>query len=81
MRKSLKMRRGPFFFFFFSPFHFSRQRKFVLGVPKWNFSTGKKEFTPGKKIRKNDFAPSEKKIPVTPLLKNVNGVLHLQPKN
>ena len=26
----------------------------------WEFSTGKKHFTPGKKIRKNDFAPSEK---------------------
>ena len=24
------------------------------------FSTGKKHFTPGKKIRKNDFSPSEK---------------------
>ena len=59
------MRRGPFFFFFFFfffsfAFHFSKRRKFVLGLPKWNFSTGKKAFHAGKKIRKNDFAPSEK---------------------
>ena len=53
-------------FFFFLAFHFSKQWKFVLGVPKWKFSTGKKEFTPGKKIWKNDIPPSEK-IPVTPL--------------
>ena len=56
--KSVKMRRGLFFFFFF--FHFSKRRKFVLGLPKWKFSAGKK-------IWKNDFAPSEK-IPVTPLI-------------
>ena len=43
-RKSYKMMRGPF----------------VLGQPKWEFSTGKKHFTPGKKNRENDFAPSEK---------------------
>ena len=41
-------------------FHFSKPLKFVLGLPKWKFSTVKKHFTPGKKIRKNDFAPSEK---------------------
>ena len=49
-----------FFFFFFFAFHFWKRRKFVLGLPKWEFSIGKKHFTPGKKIRKNDFAPSEK---------------------
>ena len=31
-RESLKMRRGPFFFW----------------LPKWKFSSGKKHFTPGK---------------------------------
>ena len=60
-----EMRRGPFFFFFFAS-HFSKPLKFVLGLPKWKFSTGKKHFTPGKKIRKNDFAP-QKNFPVTPL--------------
>ena len=54
--KSSKMSRGPFFF----AFHFSKWQKLVLGVPKWKFSTGKKGFHGGKKIRKNDFAPSEK---------------------
>ena len=49
-----------FFFFFCFAFHFSKPLKFVLGLPKWEFSTRKKHFTPGKKIRKNDFAPSEK---------------------
>ena len=33
---------------------------FLGGLPKWKFATGKKHFTPGKKIRKNDFTPSEK---------------------
>ena len=52
--KSSKMRRGLFFFFFFFffAFHFSKRRKFVLGVPKWKFSTGKKDFTPGKNQEK-----------------------------
>ena len=63
--KSSKMRRGPFFFFFF--FHFSKQRKFVLGLPKWKFSTGKKHFTPGKKSREITLPPQKKKNPVTPL--------------
>ena len=35
---SSQMRRGPFYF--------------VLGVPKWKFSTGKKHFTPEKKSGK-----------------------------
>ena len=59
-RKSYKMRKGCFFllfffffFFFFFAFHFSKPVKFVpvvLGVQKWEFSTGKKHyFTPGKK--------------------------------
>ena len=52
-----------FFFFFFFAFHFWKRQKF--GSLFWiyqngNFSTGKEHFTPGKKIRKNDFAPSEK---------------------
>ena len=58
--------RPPFFFFFFAS-HFSKSVKFVLGLPKWKFSTGKKLFTLGKKIRKNDFAPSEKISCYTPV--------------
>ena len=57
------MRRGPFFFI---AFHFSKWLKFVLDVPKWKFSTGKKAFHSRKKIRKNDCTPSEN-FPVTPL--------------
>ena len=49
-RKHHNLRRGLFFFLM----------KFVLSLPKCEFSTGKKHSTPGKKIRKNDFAPSEK---------------------
>ena len=30
-----------FFFFFFFSFHFWKRRKFVLGLPKWNFLPGK----------------------------------------
>ena len=42
-RKSSKKRWGPFFFllFFFFAFHFWKRRKFVLGLPKLEFSTGK----------------------------------------
>ena len=50
-----------FFFFFSLLFTFENDGNlfWVLGVPKWEFSTGKKEFHAGKKIWKNDFAPSE----------------------
>ena len=50
-----------FFFFFFFAFHFSKRLKFVLGVPKWKVSTGKKKhFTPGKNQEKMTLPPSEK---------------------
>ena len=45
--------------FFFFAFHFSKRLRFVLGVPKWKFSTRKKTLHARKKIR-NDLAPSEK---------------------
>ena len=38
--------------FFFFAFHFWKRRKFVLGLPKWEFPTGKKHFTPGKNQEK-----------------------------
>ena len=60
------MRRGPFFFFFFF-FSLFKTTKICFGLPKWKFSTGKKHFTLGKKIRKNDLAPS-KNFPVMPLV-------------
>ena len=67
--KSSKMRRrGPFFFFSFA-FHFSKSLKFVLGLPKWRFSTGRKLFTPGKKSGKMTLPPW-KNFPVTPLTGN-----------
>ena len=46
--------------FFFLAFHPSKRLKFVLGLPKQESSTGKKYLMLGKKIKKNDFAPSEK---------------------
>ena len=36
-----------FIYFFIFAFHFSKRLKFVLGLPKWEFSTGKKHFTSG----------------------------------
>ena len=56
-----------FFFFFFFAFHFWKRRKFVLGLPKWEFCTGKKHFTPGKKSGKITLPP-QKNMPVTPLV-------------
>ena len=41
---------------FFSLF---KTTKFVLGLPKWNFFYREKAFHARKKIRKNDFAPSQ----------------------
>ena len=47
------------FVFFFLLFTFEND-EICFGSTKMGFSTGKKHFTPGKTIRKNDFAPSEK---------------------
>ena len=63
--KVIKIVGDLFFFFslfktFFFFFHFSKRLKFVLGLPKWGFSTEKIAFHARKKIRKNNFAPSEK---------------------
>ena len=55
-------------FFFFFACHFSKRQKFVLGLPKWKFSTGKKHFTPGKKSGKMTLPP-QKNVPVTHLLR------------
>ena len=64
-RKSYKMRRGLFFFL---AFHFSKPLKFVLGLPKWEFSTGEKHFLPGKK----HFTPVKNPGKITlPPLKNI----------
>ena len=58
-RKSYKVRRGPFFFFF--AFHFSKPLKFVLGLPtKMGICHREKAYRAGKKFRKNDFAPLKK---------------------
>ena len=57
--KAEKLQNEERTFFFFAS-NFSKALKFVLGLPKWKFSTGKKHFTLGKKTGKNDFAPSEK---------------------
>ena len=80
------MRRGPFLFFFsfsffffflfifcFFAFHFSKPLKFVLGLPKWKFSTGKKHFTLGKN-QENNFAPP-KMFPLTPLVRSAGTLL------
>ena len=52
-------------FFFFFAFHFSKPLKFVLGLPKWKFSTRKKHFMLGKKSGKMTLPPL-KNIPVMP---------------
>ena len=58
--KVIKRVETPFFFFF--AFHFWKRQKFVLGLPKWEFSTGKRHFTPGKKSGKNDLPLPPRKI-------------------
>ena len=69
-QENVRKRGEDFFFFFFFlflfAFHFWKRRKFVLGLPKWEFSTGKKHFTPGKKSGKMTLPP-QKNMPVTPL--------------
>ena len=52
-----EMRRRPIFFFF--AFHFSKQLKFVLGLPKWKISTRKKHFKAGKKSGKMTLPPQK----------------------
>ena len=56
--KSSKMRRGPFFFFFFC-FSLFKMTKICFGSTKMEIFYWEKVFHAGKKIRKNDFAPSE----------------------
>ena len=60
----------PFFVLFlfcFVAFHFWKRWKFVLGLPKWEFSTGKKTFHAGeKKSGKLTLPPSEKYACYTP---------------
>ena len=64
--KVIKRGEDPFFFFFFFfAFHFWKRRNFVLGPPKWEFSTRKKHFMPGKKSGKITLPP-QKNMPVTP---------------
>ena len=71
--KATKMRRGSFFLFFcfvfvlFFAFHFSKPLKFALGAPKWEFSTEKKHFMPGKNSGKMTLSPL-KNFPLTPLV-------------
>ena len=48
-------------------FHFSKPLKFVLGLPKWECSAGKKHFTLGKKSGKITLPPL-KNIPLTPIV-------------
>ena len=57
-----------FFFFFFLLFTFENDGNlfFVLGLPKWEFSTGKSRFHAGKKSGKMTL-PAQKNMPVTPL--------------
>ena len=50
---------------FFLACHFSKRRKFILGLTKWK-STGKKHFTQGNKSGKITLPP-QKNFPVTPL--------------
>ena len=63
--KVTKWGEDPFFF----ACHFLKPLKFVLGLSKWKFSTGKN-------IRKNDFAPSEKFSCYTPVHTYALTVIH-----
>ena len=58
---------------------FSKPLKFVLGLPKWKFSSGKKHFTPGKKVRKNDFASSAKLSSYAPAQVHCTGRTTFEP--
>ena len=60
-----------FFFFFFFFFTFQKWMKFVFGLPKWKFSTGKKHFTPGKKSGKM-ILPLRKIFPVNAPVEGTN---------
>ena len=68
------MRRGPPFFFFFFVlfcfffFHFSKWLKFVLGLPKLIFSTGKKTFHAGGKNQEKWLCPLRKIFLLRPCL-------------
>ena len=60
------------FLSFFPLLVFFEVTKICLGSTKMEiFYREKAYFTPGKKIRKSDFAPSEKNIPLTPLLEQL----------
>ena len=59
------------FFFFFFPFHFWKRRKFVLSLPKWELSTGKRRFHAGKKSGKMTLPP-QKNVPVTPWYRQIH---------
>ena len=58
--KRQKKRWGPFFFFFFFCFSLLKTTKICFGSTKMEIFYREKAFHAGKKIRKNDFAPSEK---------------------
>ena len=61
--ESYKMKRGPFFFFFFFFFfllHFWKRQKFVLGLPKWEFSSGKKKNSRREKNQEKWLCPLRK---------------------
>ena len=46
-----------FIYLFISAFHFLKPLKFVLGLPKWEFSAGKKHLKLGKKLGKMTLCP------------------------
>ena len=69
--KSCKMKWGlPLFSAFAFAFHFSKPLAFVLGLPKWEFSTGK-VFHAGKKSEKMTCSLL-KSIPLAPLFLGLN---------
>ena len=59
-------RSEDFFFFFFLCFSLLKTMEICFGCTKMEFSTGKKTFYARKKVRKNDFAPSEKYVCYAP---------------
>ena len=60
VEKVLKRVEDLFFFFFFFCFSLLKMTKICFGCNKMGIFYQEKTFHTGKKIRKNDFAPSEK---------------------
>ena len=91
-RKSYKIRRGPYFYFFlifFFCFSLFKTTEISFGSTKIGILDQEKAFCTGEKTRKNDFAPSEKYSSYAVIMrtkchtniKQTASKLHLKAKN